>query len=44
MRSIGQNNNQVDLEISKKVKQLIGKMTSDEKIAELTEDVIANID
>ena len=42
MQSIGQNSKQVGLEISKKVKQLLGKMTLDEKIAELTQDAPAN--
>jgi len=42
MQSVRQNSKQVDLEISKKVKQLLGKMTLDEKIAELTQDAPAN--
>jgi beta-glucosidase len=42
MQSIAQNSKQGDLEISKKVKQLLGEMTLDEKIAELTQDAPAN--
>ncbi|MHA7941569.1 beta-xylosidase [Formosa sp. 3Alg 14/1] len=42
MQSVAQNNEQADLKISKKVEQLVAKMTLDEKIAELTQDAPAN--
>ena len=42
MLSVGQNSKQVDLEISKKVKQLLGKMPLDEKIAAFTQGAAAN--
>ncbi|WP_434036660.1 glycoside hydrolase family 3 N-terminal domain-containing protein [Formosa sp. 4Alg 33] len=42
MQSVAQNSEKADLKISKKVEQLVGKMTLDEKIAELTQDAPAN--
>ncbi|SFB87583.1 beta-glucosidase [Algibacter lectus] len=42
VRSIAQNNKQADSNISEKVERLVGKMTLDEKIAELTQDAPAN--